>query len=211
MYRRKYFLTAGAGLVGLLAGCTGEDDEGDEEEEDTGGNGDATAEEDEEEAPEEEGSEAEFVDQADDQVELVYGDAAQLSNGVAVTVRGIEVHEELGGEVPEEREAFALAEMEAVNNSDSEARLPQATDPALELLYEDQQVGPTFRSIVFSNSDYEGYEGASVQPGVRREGYILYEVGSGLSESDIDFLWQDEIFVAEGLEGAINVRWTADE
>lgn len=125
MYRRKYFLTAGAGLVGLLAGCTGEGDE--EEEEDTGGNGDATAEEDEEEAPEEEGSEAEFVDQADDQVELVYGDAAQLSNGVAVTVRGIEVHEELGGEVPEEREAFALAEMEAVNNSDSEARLPQAT------------------------------------------------------------------------------------
>lgn len=155
-------------------------------------------------------SESEYVDEIDGQVERIYGEQAVLSNGVIVIAHGVTIEEELGGEEPEERDAFALVEIEAVNDGEEEARLPEQTDPGVELLFGDQQVGPTFRYGAFRESDYEQYESDHVQPGVRREGHILYEVDAGFSEDDIDFLWQDDYFVASDLDGVINVRWTAD-
>lgn len=195
--RRSFLLLTGTGFAVSLAGCIGAEDDEDEPDVDE-----------EEEEEEETEPESEYVDEVDAQVELVYGDTAHLSNGVEVTIHGIEVEEELDHEVPEEREAFAFAEIEAYNGSDAEARLPAVTYPGIELLYEDQQVEPVLRSAMFEDTDYEHYIGGDVQPDVRREGHILYEVDSGLSESDIDFLWQDEIFVAEELDGVIDVRWT---
>lgn len=94
-----------------------------------------------------------------------------------------------------------------MNDSDEERTLPDVTDPGLYLLYEDQQVEPTFRYGAFQEIEHEPYEGDDVQPGARREGWILFEVGAGLSEADIDFLWQDDMWVVE--DGEVNVLWTA--
>ena len=57
---------------------------------------------------------------------------------------------------------------------------------------------------------YEKFEGGDVQPGVRREGHVLFEVTAGLTEADIDSLWQDEIFATEDLDGDANVLWSAE-
>lgn len=161
------------------------------------------------EANEDENGDPEFVDQAQGQVELQYGETAALSNGVMVTAHGVQTTDQLGEEVPEERGAFALVELEAVNEGDDASRLPMVTDPGLQVLFEDQQVDPTFNYSAFQQTEYQPYEGDEVEPGVRRAGYVLYAVAAGLSESDIDFLWQDDLFVVADLDETVNVRWTA--
>lgn len=118
--------------------------------------------------------------------------------------------DELSGEQPEEDNEFALLHLESVNSGEEENRLPHWTDPDVYLLFEDKQIEPTINSAAFQDVEYEKYEGGDVQPGVRREGYALFEVTAGLSEADIDFLWQDEIFVTEDLDGNANVLWTAE-
>lgn len=208
--RRRTFLAVTGSMA--IAGC-GSTDDGDAEgggdtpettdqQDDTGG-GETT--EGEETATEQQN--AEYVNQADGQVELAFGEAARVENGVEVTAHGVSLEESSGGEEPEERDLFAFLEIEAVNTSEEERRLPAATDPDLYLLYGDQQVETTFRSGAFSDSEYEQYEGGDVQGGVRREGSILFEVDEGF-EGEIDFLWQDDYFVAENVDGGIDVRWS---
>lgn len=224
--RRRTFveLTAAGSLVTLGAGCVG--DEGDGDTGDTGAATDDDAEttdgggDDEEASDEPAGgddddgngeSAVEYVDEADGQVELAYGEAAELSNGVVVTAHGVtEVAEELGGAQPDEAEAFAVLELEGENGGDEEARLPDPTDPGLFLLYDDQQVEPVFRYEVFDATDYEDYEGGDLQGGVRREGHVLFGVDSDVDPDEIDFLWQDDFLVTGDLDGDVDVRWRTD-
>lgn len=216
--RRRTFveLTAAGSVVTLGAGCVGgEEDEpadvdDDSEPVESGGGDDEPP--DESAADEDDGdAEAEYVDAADGQVELAYGEPAELSNGVSVTPQGVvEVAEQLGDAQPDEAGAFAVLELAAENGGDEEARLPDPTDPGLFLLYDDQQVEPVFRYEVFSSTEYEEYDGGDLQGGVHREGHILFGVDAGVSPEDIDFLWQDDFLVASELEGDIDVRWTAE-
>lgn len=165
-----------------------------------------------EETPEsDEGTDAEFVDEVDGQVQLTYGETATLSNGVETTVHSVEIEEGTDDNPPEERDAFALVEVESFNGSDGQAPVLSHTDPGLYVLYEDQQVDQTFNYGLFNEIDKKPYEvSEEIQSGVRRDGYLLFEVGSGLTEADIDFLWQDTWFVADGLDGEIDVRWSAE-
>ena len=209
MRRRTFLAVTG---TAAFAGCgSTEDGNGDgsedtpnatDEQNDPGGTGT-----DEGEGTTTEQQDAEYVNQADGQVELAFGETARVENGVEVTAHGISLEESSGGEDPEERDLFAFLEIEAVNTSEAERRLPEATDPDLYLLYGDKQVENTFRSGAFSGSEYEQYEGGDVQGGVRRQASILFEVEEGY-EGEIDFLWQDSYFVAEDVDGEIDVRWT---
>lgn len=208
--RRRTFLAVTGSMA--VAGCGSSDDGngnggGDtptatDEQNDPGG-GETTA----GEGTATEQQNAEYVNQADGQVQLAFGETARVENGVEVTAHGVSLEESAGGEEPRERDLFAFLQMEAVNTSEEEQRLPAATDPDLYLLYGDQQVEPTFRSAAFSDSEYQQYEGGDVQGGVRREGSILFEVDEGF-EGEIDFLWQDDYFVAENVDGSIDVRWS---
>lgn len=213
MQRRTFLAVAG---IGALAGCTGGDNEPNEESADND-----TAEDDESseepadndtaEDDEQNGTaDGDYVDEVDGQVELAYGETAALSNGVEVIAHGVETVDELSGEQPAERDEFALLHLESVNNGDEENRLPARTDPDVYLLFEDQQIKPTFNSAAFQDVEYEQFEGGEVQPGVRREGHVLFEVTADLTEADIDFLWQDEIFVTGDLTGNADVVWTAE-
>lgn len=159
--------------------------------------------EDEEDDDEEE---YEYVDEVDEQVTLEYGETAELSNGVTFTLHGIEIYESLGDEEPEDRDAFVVVHAEAENTSDEERTLPGATYP-IEILFGDVQDGPVFNHGALREGGYEQLEGGDVQPGVRREGVILYEVDDGYGEDEIDILWQDSIFVPD--DGEVDVVWTA--
>ena len=201
-----------------LVGCLGDEDESNdsgsaesedanqdaEEEPDNSTNSDESTDKEENKA-----ANWDYVDEADTQVELTYGETAALSNGVEVIAHGVETFDELSGEQPAERDEFALLHLESVNNGDEENRLPAWTDPDVYLLFEDQQIKPTINSAAFQDVEYEQFEGGDVQPGVRREGHVLFEVIADLTEADINFLWQDEIFVTGDLDGNANVLWTA--
>jgi hypothetical protein len=213
--RRRVIILSGGAFTIALAGCTGAED--DDEADPNEAEAEADEEEPEEEEPEEEEPEeeeeadVEYVDEADEQVVLSYGETAALSNGIEVTVHGVEIYDELSDEEPEERDQFALLHIEAENTSDEPRELPSRTHPDLYLLYGDQQVEPTFRAAAYRDEDYEQFEGDEVQGGVHREGHILFEVDEGYTQEDIDFLWQDEIFVTGDLDGDVDVRWTAGE
>lgn len=224
MERRRYLGgLASASLIIPLAGC-GETEEA-EPNESPDGDETPTEEDEPEESPDEDGSsteensttdegadaEAEFVDEVDRQVQLTYGETATLSNGVETTVHDVEIDEGTDNYPPEERDAFALVEVESFNGSDGQTPILSDTDPGIYLLYEDQQVDNTFNYGLFDEIDKDPYEvNDEVQSGVRREGYLLFEVGAGLTEADVDFLWQDQLFVAAGLGGEIDVRWSAE-
>lgn len=210
----------GWAATGGLAGCTSNDDGDGSGDGDAVGGGDGSdggddtttdpEEDDAEETATGEPSMAEFVDEAEGQVQLSYGETATLSNGVETTVHGVEVVHGAGDHTPGERDAFALVEVETVNGGDGQATILSHTDPGIYVLYEDRQVDQTFDYGLFSELEQEPYEvNEEVQAGVRREGYILFEVGAGLTEADIDFLWQDRHFVAADLDGEINVRWSS--
>lgn len=222
--RRRTFLAGfgSASLILPLAGCTGSEDGPDE-----GGDGagtpteaEATSEpgtrEDDSATSEQgrsvsnEGADPEFVDEVEGQVQLTYGETARLSNGVETTVHGIEMEAGTANYGPEEREVFALVEVESLNGSDGQAPILSHVDPGLSVIYGDRQVAQSFNYGLFDEIDRQPYEvDNEVQAGIRRNGYILFEVGAGLSEADVDFLWQDQWFVAEELDGEIDVRWSA--
>ncbi|MFO7834107.1 MAG: hypothetical protein R6V31_08655 [Halohasta sp.] len=221
MERRSLLIgIASASLTIPLAGCAdteendpdenqGEEDTPTEEDDPTENQGEEDTST-EETQTSDEGADAEFVDEVDGQVQLTYGETAKLSNGVETTVHGVEIEGGTDDHPPEERDAFALVEVESFNDSDGQAPILSETDPGLYVLYEDQQVDQTFNYGLFNEIDKKPYEAnEEVQSGVRRDGYILFEVGAGLTEADTDFLWQDSWFVAEDLDGEIDVRWSA--
>lgn len=156
------------------------------------------------------GANSPYVDEAGQQVMLQYGETAQLSNGVEFTIHGVEVRETLGDQHPEERDAFVLVAAESENTSDEQQRVPDAIGSGVEILFGDQQVGPTFNVTGMREAGLPRLEGGEVQGGVHREGVMLYEVDEGFGPEEIDVLWQDRFLVApEGSDG-IDVRWTAD-
>lgn len=158
-----------------------------------------------EEELEDEDEETTYVNEVDEQVTLEYGETAELSNGVTFTIHGLTIYEILGDEEPEERDAFVVAEAEAENTSDEERTLPDPTH-RIEILFGDQQDGTVFNHSALREGGYEQLEGRDVQPGVRREGVILFEVDEEYEEDEIDILWQDSLFVPD--HGEVDVRWT---
>lgn len=177
----------GDGTAGDSQGGT-DDDGGDDTDDDSQTSTDT---------PEEPASE--FADEADGQVQLAYGETAALSTGVEVTVHGIEVTDAAGDEEPEERDAFAWVEVEAFNDSDGPNDLPHGS--RFELLFEDQQIDWTINSAAYREAGRERYEGEEIQGGVRRRGYVLFEVDEGHDQSTIDVLWDDIL-------SEVNARWS---
>lgn len=225
MQRRNYLAILSALSAGSIAGCSTDSNDGNGGDNGNGGsdgNGggdrdDSTGENGSQDETEPEGSEegeggnqtdqADYVNQADSQVQLTYGETARVSNGVEFTVNDIHLESSAGDVEPEERDLFAFAEVVGENTSDEEQVLPDATDPGIYLIYGNQQVEPVFNSRAHDEAGYEQYEGDSVQGGIRREGTILFEVDEGY-EGEIDFLWQDDYFVASEVDGEIDVRWS---
>lgn len=132
---------------------------------------------------------------------------SDFSNGIDVTVNGIELEDFAGDQEPEERDQFAFVEIIAENTREQDRRLLEATDSEVYCLFGNQQVETVFNSRAFRGSDYEQYEGGEVQGGIECQGSILFEVDEGF-EGEIDFLWQDSYFVAAELDGDIYVRWS---
>lgn len=151
----------------------------------------------------------ENVDEVDGQVTLAYGETAHVSNGVETTVYEGTFYDQMGDEVPEERDRFLVVPVEAVNTNDEPRRIPDQID-SWEVLFGDQQLSNVFRSGALDAEDYQALEGGDVQAGVRREGVLLFEVDEGFETGDIDVLWQDSYGVAANLEGDIDVRWSAN-
>ncbi|MCU4802382.1 hypothetical protein OB920_18555 [Halobacteria archaeon HArc-gm2] len=154
-------------------------------------------------------SSSEFVDEIDEQVTLPYGETARLSNGVETTVYQGTLYDQMGDEVPENRDRFLVVPVEAQNTANEPRIIPDQTD-SWEVVFGDQQLTNVFRYGALAAGGYEAFEGGDVQGGVRREGVLLFEVDSGLQAQEFDVLWQDEWWVAADLEGSIDVRWSAD-
>lgn len=216
--RRQYLSLIGLALTGLLAGCAEDSDTGtgiDPTEDEEGGADEATEETDvtEEEGTEAEDgdtSDAEYVNQANEQVVLEYGETARVSTGLQATVHGVTLYDQMGDEQPEERDQFAVVQISTENTSDGQLDLPGAGGGGWEIFYGDQQHSQTFNYTALGAEDYEGLEGGTVQGGVTREGYILFEISEGYSETEIDTLWSDNFQFIEESGERIDVRWTND-
>ncbi len=152
-------------------------------------------------AADEAGEEADdpYVDGVDEQVVLAYGETARLSNGVEVTVHGLSFEDSFGDFTDPDGQ-FALLHVEATNGGDEAERFPRDRD--FVLLHDGQQFDSTF---VTEMDDYDEFDGGEVQPGVTREGYVVFDVPDDLAEDDLDAVWYDDF-----LGTNIDVRWTAD-
>ncbi|AHG05186.1 hypothetical protein HALDL1_05370 [Halobacterium sp. DL1] len=155
------------------------------------------------------GGTGEFVDEVDGQVSLAYGETARVSNGVEVTVSEGTLYDQMGDQVPQNRDQFLVVPVGAANTSDEPQTIPDQTD-SWEVLFADQQVANVFRIGALQAEGYTAFEGGDVQGGVRREGVLLFEVDSGIAASDVDVLWQDSLWVTGNLDGDADVRWSAD-
>ena len=219
MNRRTFLYGIGATSATIsLAGC------GEAETEPTGGADDATPEPVDDDNGTGDGSpsdevtddgddpddsvDSEYVDRPwdedHDQIMLEYGETARVSNGVEITVHGLEVWDEVGGEQPDERDAWVLVALEAENTSDTEQNLP---GHGFDIIFGDQQTGQTFHYGAMNAEGLPRYEGEAVQGGVHREGIMLFELDDGFGPEDIDLLWQDN-FMVPPEEHDIDVRWT---
>lgn len=165
--------------------------------------------EEEEDEPTDNESDEEFVDEVDEQVGLAYGETAQVSNGVEVTVYEGTLYDQMGDEVPEDRDRFLVVPVEAENTSDEPRTLPDQTD-SWDVLFGNQQLGNVFRYGALNAEGYEAFEGGDVQEGVYREGVLLFEIDEGFEAEEADVLWQDSLWVSGDLDGDIDVRWSAD-
>jgi hypothetical protein len=167
---------------------------------DTGNGGEQTS--------SDEQSEVEYVDDVQGQVGLAYGETAHVSNGVQTTVYEGTLYDQMGSEVPEDRDRFLAVPVEAENTSDEPRTIPDQID-SWEVLFGDQQLDNVFRYGALRGEDLQAFEGGDVQAGVRREGVLLFEVDEGFETNEFDVLWQDSYGVAADLEGDIDVRWGA--
>lgn len=215
MHRRNYLLATGGALTAVLAGCTGsEGDGGDGSSDDSGSNGDESngggGEEEEQEQSDDEDEEGnseteqvEYVDEADDTVELSYGEESETSFGVVYVAHGLDIQDSFEHSSGREEEAeegmqFALLNFEARNESDIQQRVALTTDPVI--LHDgrqyDQQVGLP-----------ERYEGGELEPGVTREGQLLYEVPEGTSEDNLTTVLSMDSYDGDDEPYQFTVHW----
>lgn len=200
--RRKTLISISGVAAMALAGCAGNDetsadDESVDPDDDTAdGNGDDTDDESESES-------SGYADEQDEQVEVSYGEQIELSNGVVATAHGFVFEDQLGNpdfpSEPDEGYQYALLEFEATNNSDEAERLPRAWMD-FQLLHNGSQYDT---ATVLGLEEYEEYDGGEVQPGVTREGVVVFEVPEDTDESDLDLVWHDDF-----LGSNINIRWS---
>lgn len=211
MQRRKFLAACGTSAV-FLAGCTGETDDEDsgngsgdgngEESDNADSNGDDESEEAEGESGEETGN-GEYVDEADETVELSYGDEAETSFGVVYVAHGLDIQDSFERSSGRDEEAgdgmqFALLNFEARNESDTPQRVALPTDPVL--LHDgsqyDTQIGLP-----------ERYEGGELQPDVTREGQLLYEVPEGTGEEELTTVLSRDSYDGDSNPYQFTVHW----
>lgn len=210
--RRTFILLTGSAVTTSLAGCTGTDDDEANSDEAEAEAGEEVEEEEEDEAENGEGEEededddtvdAEYVDEVDGTVELSYGEEAETSFGVVHVAHGLDIQDSFERSSGREEEAeegmqFALLNFEARNESDVEQRVALPTDPVL--LHDgsqyDQQVGLPQR-----------YEGGELQPGVTREGQLLYEVPEGITEDDLTTVLSKDSYDGDSEPYQFRVHW----
>lgn len=147
---------------------------------------------------------AAYIDEVDETVHLAFGDTAELSNGVTITVLDIHFEEQLGDEdwpqEPDDGNQWALVELHGENTSDAAERLPL---PWMDFALTEN--GTQYDTATVLDTDpYEEFEGGQVQPGIVREGVIVFEVPEGLDATDFEVVWYDDFLGAN-----IDVRWSA--
>lgn len=221
MHRRKFLLTTGVvATIPLIAGCSGSegdgsdgssddssDDSGSDGNESSGGGGEEEEQEqsdnEDEEGENNETEQVEYVDEADSTVELSYGEEAETSFGVVYVAHGLDIQDSFERSSGREEEAeegmqFALLNFEARNESDIQQRVALTTDPVI--LHDgsqyDQQVGLP-----------ERYEGGELEPGVTREGQLLYEVPEGTGEDDLTTVLSMDSYDGDDEPYQFTVHW----
>jgi predicted flap endonuclease-1-like 5' DNA nuclease len=119
---------------------------------------------------------------------LQYGETYLSSTNIEVTVNEPEVIDSYSLSsveyTPDEGNIFVQIDVTAKNNADEAHQLPWTTE--FNLIAGNRQ----YETI--SSPRDEAYDSGSVQPGIVREGYILYEVPESTDVSDIKIVLSDE-------------------
>ena len=208
--RRKMVVLTSTAAIMSLAGCASENGDGSDDADDTDDGDDAPIADDaddtgdaEPDDDDDDQSDAAYIDDQDDTVILAFGDTAELSNGITITTLDIHFEAELGDEdrprEPDEGNQWALVELHGENTSDEAERLPT---PWMDfaLITNGSQYDPT---SVLDTNPYEEFDGGEIQPGIEREGVVVFEVPEELERADLEVVWHDDF-----LDANIDVRWS---
>lgn len=201
LHRRQVIAGIGSVSTIAIAGCAGDGDESaDTRSDDTETDSNDEVDPDDDEGDSNDGAESEYIDEVDDQVTLSYGETASLSNGTQITAHDFEFETSLGQfSEADEGMHFALLYLRGENTGSSAERLPQPWFD-FSVLHNSSQ---TNADHGFGMEDYDEFEGGEIQPGIVREGYVVFEVPSDLDQSNLDTIWFDDF-----LGTSIDVRWT---
>ena len=200
--RRTAISTTGMLTFAGLAGCVG----GDEEEEQNQETQDDTS-GDEAESDESE-DQTEYANNREDLLELPFGEEAQTSHGIVANaeIRSFEEsysYESTSGtereDEPDSGNIFVLIDFYAENQGDQEGRLPP--ERTMDVLVGDEQ----FDRERYRGDESEVYEGDDVQPGVRREGLLFFQVPEGTEADDVVLVLDDG-----HLDEGMLVRWVGE-
>jgi len=101
-------------------------------------------------------------------------------------------------EQPSDGRKFAFLKFSAENTGNSPRPAPLQVDVAM--IIDDGQYEP----IVYYG-DREAYEGGDIQPGIVREGTILYEVPESATKDEIRVVWSESYY-----DGDASVYWESD-
>jgi hypothetical protein len=102
-------------------------------------------------------------------------------------------------EQPSDGRKFAFLEFSAENTGNNPRPAPLQVDVAM--IIGDSQYEP----IVYYG-EREAYEGGDIQPGIVREGIILYEVPESASKEDVRVVWSESYY-----DGDASVYWESDD
>ncbi len=137
---------------------------------------------------------------------LNYGEGFKAPNGMAVTVKDVEMksyyeYKGYDGSTKEKRASddkqWAFVQLRSKNKGDEPVFAPMKSD--ISIIVDNRQFD--YKII---NKEDGIYEGNEISPGIVREGWIAYEVPSNLSKSDIEVAWTGEDF-----NGSWTVRWSS--
>jgi predicted flap endonuclease-1-like 5' DNA nuclease len=118
---------------------------------------------------------------------LQYGETYTRSNGVEITVESVETIDFFSAngvtQTPEKGNMFVQVYVTARNTADGEQFLPYQSD--FNLIFQNRQYG----TAPFGGLKDDAYEGTSAQPGIVRDGSIVFETTEEADLSEIQIVW----------------------
>lgn len=219
MQRRNVLAYSGTALLPLVAGCLGsaaESDDGATSDTDgsarSAGNNNRTGSSgnddlDDTDANGDRSASVPYVDTTEEAITLAFGEAAATSFGISYTVRELELMESYDRESGSEEIApdstqYARIQAAVHNEYDGRVRAPLVTE--WQLVHDTSQ----YETDVYGYTNR--YDGGVLQPGIIREGAIMYEVPAILTREDLTaVLWRSGRDPS-GRAYEMTVRWSAD-